>query len=129
MTAVPGETIQAGPSLSGSSALLAAAHLPSSDLSPSHMEHFFYSGTAAAPAGIVGVGFRGSNALLRSLVVSPNARSTGLGAALLERAEAHARGRGAVALYLLTTTAEQLFRKRGYFRRQGARACRDSYEP
>ena len=84
------------------------------------MEHFFYCGPAAAPTGLVGLEFCGSNALLRSLVVAPSHRCAGLGAALVEHAEAHARARGAHAIFLLTTTAETFFKRHGY-----ATAARD----
>jgi amino-acid N-acetyltransferase len=53
-------------------------------------------------------------ALLRSLVVAPAHRDQGLGAALVRHAEAHARSRGARAVYLLTTTAETFFERQGY---------------
>lgn len=114
MPAPSGEMIHARPSLSAAVDLLASAHLPASDLAPAHMEHFFYTGAADAPSGLVGVEFLGPNVLLRSLVVRPSGRSIGLGTALVERAEAYARERGAQAIFLLTTTAEQFFRKRGY---------------
>jgi amino-acid N-acetyltransferase len=78
------------------------------------MEHFFFCGTAAAPTALVGVELCGSSALLRSLVVRPEHRSAGLGAALVERAEAHARAHGARAIYLLTTTADSFFARLGY---------------
>ncbi|HEY7379465.1 MAG TPA: arsenic resistance N-acetyltransferase ArsN2 [Steroidobacteraceae bacterium] len=95
-------------------ALLEAAELPCADLTDAHMEHFFYSGPAPAPFGLVGLEFHGANALLRSLVVAPPQRSSGLGAALVAHAEAHARARGARSIFLLTTTAEAFFKRRGY---------------
>ncbi len=78
------------------------------------MEHFFYCGPTAAPIGLVGLEFCGSNALLRSLAVVPLHRSAGLGTALLEHAEAQARARGAHSIFLLTTTAEAFFKRHGY---------------
>jgi N-acetylglutamate synthase-like GNAT family acetyltransferase len=78
------------------------------------MRDFFYCGTTAVPFALVGVEFCGEDALLRSLAVSPGRRTSGLGSALLERAEAHARARGAHSMYLLTTTAEEFFKRRGY---------------
>jgi amino-acid N-acetyltransferase len=94
--------------------LLEAASLPTSDLSDEHMRDFFYAGPATAPIGIVGLQFVGCDALLRSLVVTPAHRTQGLGRRLVEHAEQHARERGAVCVYLLTTTAEAFFRSRGY---------------
>jgi amino-acid N-acetyltransferase len=78
------------------------------------MEHFFYCGPASSPTGLVGIELHGDDALLRSLVVLPEHRSTGLGAALVSHAETHARSHGARSMFLLTTTAEQFFERRGY---------------
>jgi amino-acid N-acetyltransferase len=58
----------------------------------------------------------GDVALLRSLVVAASARGQGAGSALLLQAEAHARAHGVRTLYLLTTTAEEFFARRGYTR-------------
>ena len=58
--------------------------------------------------------FFGSDALLRSLVVTLTQRKQGLGQRLVEHAEQHARDHGAATVYLLTTTAEAFFRSRGY---------------
>jgi amino-acid N-acetyltransferase len=101
--------------------LLAAAGLPTEDLTAAHCEHFFFAGAAAEPTGLVGLELHGDVALLRSLVVAPSRRGTGEGVALLKHAEDHARQRGARALYLLTTTAESFFANLGY-----QRAPRDS---
>jgi len=105
------------PPLAAAMALLEAVQLPTADLTENHCEHFFYQGSPAAPAGLVGlVGLElfGDVALLRSLAVSPAARASGLGSALLEYAESHARSTGVKAIYLLTTTAEEFFARRGY---------------
>lgn len=66
--------------------------------------------------GAAGVERYGRDALLRSVVVAPEWRGRGLGAALVEGALRAARDGGARAVYLLTTTAE------GYFPRHGFRA-------
>jgi amino-acid N-acetyltransferase len=94
--------------------VLQGAALPVEDLTDGHMEHFFYAGTESKPAGIVGIELCGSGALLRSLVVDPSSRGLGLGRALVEKAEWHARENGAESIYLLTTTAEAFFRSLGY---------------
>ena len=78
------------------------------------MEHFFYCADADQLSGLVGIELRGKAALLRSLVVAENNRSSGMGAQLVEHAERHARAAGAEAMYLLTTTADRFFAKRGY---------------
>jgi amino-acid N-acetyltransferase len=109
-----GETIRAQPSRAGVVALLDVAALPSSDLTDDHMKHFFFCGTASAPTALVGIELCGSSALLRSLVVQPDRRASGMGQALVAHAEAHARAHGARSMYLLTTTASAFFERRGY---------------
>ncbi len=106
--------IHSQPQRLGVTRLLEAAALPTSDLTDAHMQHFFFSGREDQPNGVVGLELCGSQALLRSLVVAEGYRSTGLGAALTERAEQHARAQGARSVFLLTTTAEAFFAKRGY---------------
>ena len=96
--------------------LLESASLPTSDLTDAHMRHFLYTGSAAQPSGIVGVEVLGKDALLRSLVVIPDRRGSGLGDMLVTHAEQHARMHGATTIYLLTTTAESFFLSRGYVR-------------
>jgi amino-acid N-acetyltransferase len=102
------------PRLSAAVALLAAAGLPTEDLSESHCEHFFYSGPDQLPHGLVGLELFGEVALLRSLVVSGERRGSGCGSQLLAHAEQHARARGVKCVYLLTTTAEAFFARFGY---------------
>jgi len=108
------EPVYRCPSLGVAVAMLDAADLPSTDLTDAHMAHFFYSGPARAPTGLVGVEFCGPNALLRSLVVEPTRRSGGIGSVLVTHAEVHARDHGARSMFLLTTTAEAFFKRRGY---------------
>jgi amino-acid N-acetyltransferase len=106
--------IRSNPSLQAATALLRSAGLPVTDLTEEHMAHFFYCGSPASPDGLAGLELHGPHALLRSLVVAPASRSAGVGAGLVEHAERHARERGVVAIYLLTTTAEPFFRRLGY---------------
>ena len=89
-------TIRTKPSRTAAVALLDAAALPSSDLTDEHMEHFFFCGSSQAPTAMVGIELCGTSALLRSLVVHPDLRLTGLGKTLVGHAEAHARARGAL---------------------------------
>jgi amino-acid N-acetyltransferase len=97
-------------------ALLERESLPASDITDLHLKRFFYTGSADAPTGIVGLEMYGTVALLRSLVVSANARSRGLGTALIAHAENHAASHGIHSLYLLTTTAQAFFAHLGYTR-------------
>jgi len=112
MNTVP--TINQSPRHADVIRLLEDAALPTSDLTHDHMTDFFYVGPASAPIGVVGVQFFGTDALLRSLVVSSAHRAHGFGHKLVQHAEEHARRRGARNVYLLTTTAEAFFRSRGY---------------
>jgi amino-acid N-acetyltransferase len=114
--------IQSRPSLPAAVALLSSAGLPTSDLTEAHLEHFFYCGSAVALNGLVGLEFCGPYALLRSLVVIPAFRSCGLGRALVDHAESHARAEGAQSLFLLTTTAESFFHRQGYASAERANA-------
>jgi amino-acid N-acetyltransferase len=116
--------ISAKPDLDVAVALLASAKLPTEDLTDQHCEHFFYIGLGAAPSGLVGLELFGEVALLRSLVVAEARRNSGDGSRLLSHAEAHARAQGVHRLYLLTTTAEDFFGKRGF-----ARAPREAAPP
>ena len=116
MTSSAGVDIAAGPTRSGAERLLASTDLPTSDLSDVLLQDFFYIGTAAQPTGLVGLELYGECALVRSLVVAMSARARGAGSTLLEHAESHARSQGVRSLYLLTTTAEKFFGRRGYTR-------------
>lgn len=118
------ESIHPRPPRNAAAALLESSGLPSADLTDAHMEHFFYCGPKTAPLGLVGIEMCGNHALLRSLVVAPERRATGLGAQLVAHAEAHARAQGAQSIYLLTTTAESFFRRHGY-----VAAARDDAPP
>jgi amino-acid N-acetyltransferase len=62
-------------------ALLEAEGLPVSDLTDSHLQHFFFTGAADSPTALVGLEIYGIDALLRSLVVSADARTQGTGSA------------------------------------------------
>jgi len=106
--------LHAKPSLAAAKALLESAQLPTADLTEQHCEHFLYAGAEGAPTGLVGLELFGDVALLRSLVVSPDARAAGMGTTLVQHAEARARAHGVRTVYLLTTTAEGFFDRRGY---------------
>lgn len=64
--------------------------------------------------GVAGLEVCCENALLRSVAVTPDWRSRGLGRALVTRVIADAESRGINALYLLTTTAERYFPSFGF---------------
>jgi amino-acid N-acetyltransferase len=96
--------------------LLAESGLPTADITAQHLHHFFGCGSKGTLEGVVGLELCGDAALLRSLAVSAEQRGSGLGSGLVEHAEGYARGKGVKSIYLLTTTAEAFFRRRGYAR-------------
>jgi amino-acid N-acetyltransferase len=102
------------PPTAAAKALLAAAGLPTADLEAEHFSHFIGGGPVHAPKALIGLQPYGEAALLRSLVVSPAARSRGYGSALVTEIEAYAQQIGVRELYLLTNSAEAFFSNRGY---------------
>ncbi len=64
--------------------------------------------------GSVGLEFYGDNALLRSLAVHPDFQGNGLGTRLVDNIIEVAKQRRITRLYLLTDTAEDYFKKRGF---------------
>jgi amino-acid N-acetyltransferase len=96
--------------------LLTESQLPTADLSPEKLEHFFGCGTADMLKGVVGLEIYGTVALLRSLAVAPAYRGSGCGKALVAEAERYAQSKRVTELYLLTMTAERFFERLGYTR-------------
>lgn len=96
---------------------LEAAGLPASDLSAAHIATFrVVPDGAGRLVGGVGLELAGEAALLRSLVVAPEQRGTGLGHALVEAALELAGERGVSEVWLLTTTADRFFEGLGWQR-------------
>ncbi|MGI9239131.1 MAG: arsenic resistance N-acetyltransferase ArsN2 [Woeseiaceae bacterium] len=93
-------------------ALLKEAALPTEDLSPEHLA--FVAQGVAGMLGVIGVESYGDVALLRSLVVSPAARTRGLGGELVAALELSATNQGTRQLWLLTTDASDYFFRRGF---------------
>jgi N-acetylglutamate synthase-like GNAT family acetyltransferase len=88
--------------------------LPNKDLAIRPGARFWVARTGDRLLGAIGLETYGSSGLLRSLVVVPEARSTGLGGRLVEALEQAAKSAGLHRLVLLTQTAEAFFAKRGY---------------
>lgn len=96
--------------------LLRRAALPVEGVAD-HLAHFIVAaGAGAKIAGVAGLERYGTRALLRSVAVAPSTSARGLGSVLVRRALLAARGRGASEIYLLTTTAERFFERRGFRR-------------
>ena len=96
--------------------LLSESGLPIEDITAQHLQHFFGCGSGPELEGVIGLELYGDVALLRSLAVASSRRGTGVGSGLVAHAERHARDQGVQSLYLLTTTAETFFMRRGYAR-------------
>jgi len=108
--------IFANPNLSAVKQLLSESSLPIEDITAQHLQHFFGCGSGLELEGLVGLELYGDVALLRSLAVASSRRGSGVGSGLVAHAERHARDQGVQSLYLLTTTAEAFFMRRGYAR-------------
>lgn len=97
--------------------LVIDARLPTDDLNESAYSLFHVHADGSRITGVVALEPSGDAcAMLRSLAVASNARSEGIGRALVASAEAQARSQGVRDIFLLTTTAEQFFSRLGYVR-------------
>ena len=108
--------IFANPDESAVKQLLSESGLPIEDITAQHLQDFFGCGSGLELDGLVGLELYGEVALLRSLAVASSRRGSGVGSGLVAHAERHARDQGVQSLYLLTTTAEKFFLRRGYAR-------------
>lgn len=94
-------------------ALLVASELPIDDLADPAIE-LWAALDGARLLGVVGVQWLADGALLRSLAVAPEARDRGIGAALCDAAIRAVEGQGRAPLWLLTTSAQDYFGRRGF---------------
>lgn len=94
-------------------ALLASASLPLDGV-PDDLAHFLVATRGDAIVGAIGLEHHGDAALLRSAVVAPSERGSGIGEALTHAIIAEAKAAGAQDLVLLTTTAAGWFPRFGF---------------
>ncbi len=92
--------------LSDIKSLLIANGLPTAGIAK-HLSNFLTADKNGV-VGIIGLELSERDALLRSLAVSGDWRKRGLGSTLITQALEMARQKGAITIYLLTNTAEQL---------------------
>lgn len=95
--------------------LLREASLPEEDFAR-HVAHFLVARHEGEVVGAIGAEVYGEEALLRSLVVRAEVRGAGLGDKLVRELERAAAKWGVRRWWLLTTTAEAFFVKRGFGR-------------
>jgi N-acetylglutamate synthase-like GNAT family acetyltransferase/DNA-binding transcriptional ArsR family regulator len=89
-------------------------NLPVDDLGGEGQRYFSLLDASGSAYGLGGLEGAGADQLLRSLIIYPEARGTGLGRALVRLLEARAREEGAQRVWLLTNDAEKYFRRLGY---------------
>jgi amino-acid N-acetyltransferase len=94
-------------------ALLERSGLPTSDLESARPEFAVLREDSQVVAAGALQRF-GSSALLRSVVVAPDRRGSGLGQVIVSELERVARATDISHLFLLTQTAAEFFARRGY---------------
>lgn len=92
---------------------LVAADLPTEDLAEPGRSFFRFDRDGDV-VGFGGFELYGPDALLRSVVVVPERRGTGVGTDVSQQLIALAREAGAEQVYLLTTSAAGFFRRLGF---------------
>ena len=97
-------------------ALLLAAELPPEGLEDQFGPRYAVAEAGGALVGAAGMEVHGAFGLLRSVVVAPSHRGTGLGKALVVDRLAWARREGLATVFLLTTTAPRFFAALGFER-------------
>jgi amino-acid N-acetyltransferase len=114
--AVPSVELASATDMRGIRALLSAAQLPITDLADSATIRFWLVRGATGLVGTVALEQYDDIALLRSLAIAAPHRGAGLGRLLLRHAEQAAVASGIQELFLLTTTAADLFSRHGFER-------------
>jgi len=94
--------------------LLLAARLPVDDLCEERMADFRVATSGNSIVGLAGLEPFAEVGLLRSLVVEPRFRATGVGRLLVAAMEAYASRRGISEVWLLTIDADRYFQALGY---------------
>jgi len=99
--------------LEGIKALLLASNLPTAGVDD-HWKTFLIARDGDRMVGCGGAEAYQFAALIRSIAVDPAYRSHGIGRRIVRQLLDRLASRGLREFYLLTTTAEEYFRKRGF---------------
>jgi amino-acid N-acetyltransferase len=94
-------------------AILFAEKLPVDDL-PESLDNFLVAIENGKLIGVIGLEQYGAYGLLRSLAVLPEYRNKGIAGKLIEHLQSMAELSGLQALYLLTETAPDYFKNKGF---------------
>lgn len=100
--------------LAAASALIESAGLPTGGLADQFPDAYVVTRRDSHLIGVAGLEVWGTSGLLRSVAVDPGDRSAGLGLLLTAERLATARRLELDAVYLLTTTAADYFRRFGF---------------
>src|SRR5262245_60056945 len=98
----------------GVKAALRKAGLPADDVESSTAHFWRFESMDLTPVGFGGLEIHGEHALLRSVVTLPPLRHRGFGRAIVAALEAEAQIAGCSTIWLLTTSAAQVFGRLGY---------------
>ncbi len=117
--------IQFNPSIEDVHQILASSDLPTEDLQKLDLSQFIGYYENDTLCALVGLENFGREALLRSLAVSSDFRSRGIGLKLVREIEKHAQENNVRIMYLLTNTAELYFSALGYetIQKENAPVC------
>jgi amino-acid N-acetyltransferase len=99
-------------SFSAAIQLLKKNNLPTEDINPG--TQLFVIEENDSVIGTIAVEYNFDVALLRSLSISEQKRNSGIGQMLVAFIENYVQKQGVQSIYLLTTTAEAFFLKKGY---------------
>jgi amino-acid N-acetyltransferase len=99
-------------SFSAAIELLKKNNLPTEDINPG--TQLFVIEENDSVIGTIAVEYNFDVALLRSLSISEQKRNSGIGQMLVAFIENYVQKQGVQSIYLLTTTAEGFFLKKGY---------------
>jgi N-acetylglutamate synthase-like GNAT family acetyltransferase len=95
-------------------AALKGAGLPTDDVAEASRHFWRFSFADDIPAGFGGLEVHGTDALMRSITTLPPLRGRGFGRAIIRALESEAMLLKCGAIFLLTTSAQELFARLGY---------------